>query len=107
MRQPGDGAGFLLEAGLHVLGPADVRPEHLDREPAIELHVAALEHLAETAARDPVAQDVAGTERFGELLQQSGIHAVRHRLAGSRQAVDEGRAQGFFRRCGHRLAGCT
>ena len=65
--EPGDGAGFLLEAGAHAMRPRHVGPQHLHREPAVQLDVADLEDVGEPALGEPPHDDILGAERLAQL----------------------------------------
>ena len=59
-----DGAGLLLEAGTHAVGPCNVRPEHLRRQPAIELDVADLEDVGKATLRQSAHHHILGAQRL-------------------------------------------
>ena len=75
--EPGDGARFLLEAGAHAVGPRHVGPQHLHRQPAIQLDVADLEDVGEAALRESAHHDILGAKRLAQRVDELGIAGER------------------------------
>ena len=75
--EPGDGAGFLLEAGTHAVGPRHVRPQHLHRQAAVQFDVADLEYVGEATLRQSPHDDVLGAQRLAQGMDQFGVTGQR------------------------------
>ena len=92
MVERGNRASLLAEPRQRALGPDEVGPQHLDREPPAELQVQHLVDLREPAGADTSAHVVLRAQgrgeplrhragpRYGDRLRHGGL-VVRHRLS--------------------------
>jgi hypothetical protein len=88
MVEPGDRAGLLLEPGEGGRAPGDVRPQHLGRQPPLEILVPHLVHLGEAAPTQQPEHAVLTAEGPGQgrgAVRVGGPRGLRRKLAGRQQ----------------------
>jgi hypothetical protein len=61
-----NGAGLLLEARAHPMGPGHVGTKDLHRQPAVEFDIADFEDVGEAALGQPPHDHVLGAERLAQ-----------------------------------------
>ena len=103
MAEAGDRPRLLLEAAEGGRAPGDVVPQHLHRQPSLQVLVADLVHLGETAASEQAHHAVLAPER-----PRQGVPALRRpqRRAGRQvRSAEQGQTPGPAARAVHGALG--